>query len=211
MSKVYLYEYHDGWEDLMYVTDHELSDIERFCTLCEDWDRLIAVINTREELVSHLADYSIFENSGEHTDCFKNIMSAYEEYSSDDHVIAITPKEELPVGLFFYVDGNFAFAGCSLSKAETYGDFLIFPEGHYDTWEHYSYLKYTKAGMEVDYDYYPRGRVVYRKSDDTFIIYHDKCVTDVINRISDRYEGYNYKLELDEHYCCHMCNADYVM
>lgn len=211
MGKAYLYEHHDGWEDLTYVTDHVLSDIERFCTLCEEWDKLIAVINSREELVKHLAKYSIYENKGDFTECFGQIMSEYEKISSDDHVRPMTPKEELPVGLFFCVDGKFAFSGCSLSKAETYGDFLIFPEGHYDTWEQYRYLKYTKSGDEVDYDYYPRGRVVYRKSDDTFIIYHDKCVTDIISRISDLYEGYNCKLEHDEHYCCHMCNDNYVI
>ena len=44
--------------------------------------------------------------------------------SSDNKSRSIAPK----VGLFFYVEGRFAFSGCELSEAETYGDFLIFPE-----------------------------------------------------------------------------------
>lgn len=118
-------------------------------------------------------------------------------------------KEDLEVGLFFYVENNFEFAGCKLSAAEIYGDFLIFPESHYDVWNRH--LRFKGPKKNVDYDYYPRGRVVYRKSDDTFIIYYDKCVKDEIHRIASKYDDCKVLLELDEHYCCHKCNSYYVM
>ncbi len=119
MGKAYLYEHHDGWEDLMYVSDHELSDIERFCPTCEEWDKLIGVVDSGEELAGILSEHLIYENSGDFTDCYARIMDAYYEYSLDDHAVTPLAKEDLPVGLFFFVNGNFAFAGCSLSEAET--------------------------------------------------------------------------------------------
>ena len=122
--------------------------------------------------------------------------------------------EELQVGLFFYVEDHFIFSGCPLSKAESYGDFLVYPGSHFVVWEGLKHLRYAGHGSSrraVDYDYFPRGRVVYRKSDDTFIIYHDRCITNRIDRVASRYRGCKVRLELDEHYCCHMCNEGYVM
>lgn len=117
-------------------------------------------------------------------------------------------KENLKVGLFFFVDGDFIFGCCSLSEAEKYGDFLIYPESHYDFWENDNYLHKSHT---VPYDYNPRGRIVYRVSDDTFIIYYDKCIEKEMDRIAKDYKGYNVQFELDEHYCCHECNPDYYM
>lgn len=211
MRNVYVYDHHDGWEDLMFVTDHELSDIDRFCWYCEEWDQLIAVVNTREDMIKILNEHSIFENEGYYTEIYQTLMEKFDEYSSDDYVQPVIPKDELEVGLFFFPEGNFSFAGCKLSEAETYGDFLIFPESHLDVWNKYKYLKYKNLKQELDYDYYPRGRIVYRKSDETFIIYYDKCVDKEINRIARDYSNYNVILELDEHYCCHICNPDYVV
>lgn len=118
-------------------------------------------------------------------------------------------KEDLHVGLFFYVNNDFIFSGCCLKEAQSYGDFMIYPESHYDIWDKIKAEDKENRIKGVDYDYYPRGRVVYRKSDDTFIIYYDKCVMKELDRLSKEYEGYNVKYELDEHYCCHKCNPDY--
>ena len=69
------------------------------------------------------------------------------------------------VCLFFYVNGQFLIHGCELKDAETYGDFLIYPGSHFDVWE----SNYAKR-YSVDFDYYPRGRVAYRKTNRTFQI-----------------------------------------
>lgn len=111
-------------------------------------------------------------------------------------------KNQMQVGLFFFVNGEFLFSGCTLQNAEKYGDFLVYPKSHFEVWDTYDF--------KVDYDYYPRGRIVYRKSDDTFIIYYDKCVESELNRISREYEQFNVRFELDEHYVCHKCNKDYL-
>lgn len=119
-------------------------------------------------------------------------------------------KEDLQVGLFFYVNEQLYFSGCSLNDAENYGDFLVYDQGHYDVWER---LKHLNKNHTVPYDYYPRGRIVYRKTDDTFIIYYDRCMADSLEEISlfNNYDGFNVRYELDEHYCCHKCNQNYAM
>ena len=68
----------------------------------------------------------------------------------------MTLKDNFDVCLFFYVKGKFIIHGYTLAEAETYGDFLIYPGGHFDIWEDNYYKNYG-----VDYDYFPRGRVAY--------------------------------------------------
>ena len=84
----------------------------------------------------------------------------------------------MQVGLFFFINNDFAFVGCDISQADNYGDFLVYDESHFDVWERLS-DQVLINGMRVDYDYYPRGRVVYRKTDNTFVIYYDKCLEPV--------------------------------
>lgn len=109
------------------------------------------------------------------------------------------------VGLFFYVDGIFLLHVCTMDKAEESDGFLNLPKSHYEIWE-----KDYAAEYHVDFDYYPRGRVIYRKEDQTFLIYYDRCIEKVIHRIADNYEGQKVELHLDEHYQCHTCNNNYV-
>ena len=130
-------------------------------------------------------------------------------FAYEDHNGCCSKKDRY-VGLFFFIEGNFVFSGCPLNEADTYGDFLIYPEGHLEAWDSVESLNSFEDGRKVDYDYYPRGRIVYRKTDDTFIIYYDKCVEGALDRLTRAYEGCNVKTETDEHYCCHACNNLYV-
>ena len=83
--------------------------------------------------------------------------------------------------LFFYIPNqkNFLIHKCENNEAEKYGDFLNYPDSHMEIWDKYYYKKY-----KVDFDYYPRGRVVYNLSEDTYYIYHDICIKD-LNKILD--------------------------
>lgn len=110
------------------------------------------------------------------------------------------------VGLFFYVNGDFLFHGCKLDDAEHYGEFLIYSESHYDIWE-----KYYEGLYKVDFDYYPRGRVVYNRKENVYIIYYDQCIEREIENIKLKYEGKKVVLALDEHYQCYICNQYYVV
>lgn len=108
--------------------------------------------------------------------------------------------------LFFCVNGELLFHGCNLEEGEPYGIFLNYPHSHYDIWNENYAKKYS-----VDFDYYPRGRVVYRSSDDTYLIYYDKCMAPYINLITDKYIGKKNEIGYDEHYQCHICNKGYII
>ena len=110
------------------------------------------------------------------------------------------------VGLFFYVNGRFLFHGCELEDAESYGDFLVYPDSHFEIWNKHYY-----KGTKVDFDYFPRGRVAFRKSDETFLIYCDKCIEDKMTELLEEYAGEKTEIVHDEHYQCHNCNEDYVI
>ena len=114
-------------------------------------------------------------------------------------------NHEIGPALFFVADGKLLFYTCSVEQGETGGDFVNYPYSHDAVWaaKHF-------AAYQVDYDYYPRGRVVYRKSDDTYLVYHDVCIADVAQRISALYRGKSTCLQLDEHYQCHSCNPHYL-
>ena len=115
-------------------------------------------------------------------------------------------NKETGPALFFYVNGRLLFHGCSLEDGEHYGDFINFPKSHYQIWWRYYAYKY-----KVDFDYFPRGRVVYRKTDDTYLIYYDKCMEPYINEVTDKYDSMKIETGYDEHYQCHKCNKDYVI
>lgn len=108
--------------------------------------------------------------------------------------------------LFFYIDNVFFIHGCSISDGKPYGDFINYPHGHYSVWAKKYQQKYN-----VDFDYYPRGRVVYRKTDDTYLIYYDKCMSPFIEKVTKKYIGKKVEISYDEHYQCHKCNKNYAM
>lgn len=106
--------------------------------------------------------------------------------------------------LFFFVNEEFLFHGCALEDGELYGNFINYPQSHDKVWNENYAQKYC-----VDFDYFPRGRVVYRKSDNTYLIYYDKCIENSIEQICSRYE--KYITVSDEHYQCYICNPFYVI
>ena len=108
------------------------------------------------------------------------------------------------VCVFFYVHGKFLVHGCSLDEAESYGDFLVYPDSHMEIWDKYYYEQYG-----VDFDFFPRGRIAYCKSEDKYWIYFDKCIEDKIIDLIDGRNHNKVSLKYDEHYQCHCCNQDY--
>ena len=108
------------------------------------------------------------------------------------------------VGLFFVVKGRVILYACQLSRAERYGDFLIYPLSHDAIWE----AKH-RAQYRVDFDYYPRGRIVYDQVSDRYTIYHDRCCRKDAEMIGSSYAPVKVEYSLDEHYQCRKCNPSY--
>ena len=84
--------------------------------------------------------------------------------------------------------------------------YLFWLLSHYNIWMEKYYQEY-----KVDFDYYPRGRIVYRKIDNTFLIYYDRCMELQLDKIIDKFQNVRYELNYDEHYQCHTCNKGYVI
>lgn len=109
------------------------------------------------------------------------------------------------VNIFFKVNSKFIIHKCENKEADKYGDFLNYPKSHMEIWDEFYYQKY-----HVDFDFFPRGRVVYNLKEACYYIYHDKCITD-LTEILEQYRTENYKICKDYHYQCHKCNRNYVI
>ena len=120
-------------------------------------------------------------------------------------VIAKNWIQDVGVCIFFCINRKFKIHTCQPDEAEDSGSFLNYPHSHLKIWDKY----YSKQYPKIDFDYYPRGRVIYRKEDDTYLIYYDKCIGEGIEAIVSLYKGKNVVLSLDEHYKCANCNKEY--
>ncbi len=70
-------------------------------------------------------------------------------------------------------------AGCSLEVAEPYGDFLIFPDGHYEVWGRWRNIKHPNAALRAlvrafEYEDWSRGRIVFDRVKERFVLYADR-------------------------------------
>lgn len=72
-------------------------------------------------------------------------------------------------GLYFYVNGKLLTDLTDLEHAELYGDCKIGRSSHYEIWDDQYEKIYRKP-----YDYYPRGRVVYKYLENKYIIQYSR-------------------------------------
>lgn len=75
------------------------------------------------------------------------------------------------VGLFFVVRSDLLLHSCTLNEAEPYGDFLNYALSHDKVWREHYQIKYC-----VDFDYFPRGRIIYNKEKQLYLLYYDGCI-----------------------------------
>jgi len=109
------------------------------------------------------------------------------------------------IGLFFMVNGKLLLHTCTLSDGEVYGDFINYPESHYTIWQcEYAHI------YGVDFDFFPRGRVIFNRVKNIYLLYHDLCIATEADALRERYPVGKCVTGLDEHYKCHMCNENYV-
>jgi len=113
------------------------------------------------------------------------------------------------VGLYFYVNGDVIMEAVPIDEGIMYGELITFEKSHFDVWEE-SYIDV----YHHEYDYFPRGRVVYKQRDNQFILYIDNCI-DIAgkNKILKMFGIDNKEVVLvddDFHYVCHECNEFYM-
>jgi hypothetical protein len=100
-------------------------------------------------------------------------------------------------------------AGCPLDQAEPYGDCLSYGPGHYETWDHWRRdrtVDHVLRALVRSYEYedWPRGRIVFDRSRDLFIIYADRKLRTpaTIARIETQFHlpAQRTKVQSDWHY-----------
>lgn len=109
------------------------------------------------------------------------------------------------VGIYFIANDALLLHTCSLEDGEAYGDFINYPDSHDTIWQRDYYRRY-----HFDFDYFPRGRIIYNKLKNRYMLFYDACVISEAETLRNRYPKGKCIVELDEHYQCHMCNNNYI-
>lgn len=86
------------------------------------------------------------------------------------------------LGIFWRVAGVLVIDRSLLDVGEPYGDCLTHAAGHYERWENWRALgaeRLRATGLPdrialTEYDEWPRGRVVYEKVAQRFVLYADR-------------------------------------
>lgn len=120
------------------------------------------------------------------------------------------------VGIFFRVGETWLIDAVEVGSGESYGD-AVEHGGHYDYWQALQPQRPAERAFRAhDYDYFPRGRVVYFPAVERFRIYVDDCITEGqqadlllqfgLTDVSAEFEG----TEDGTHYVCASCSPSYL-
>lgn len=119
----------------------------------------------------------------------------------------------MKVGIFFKVENEFLIYSVPVADGEPYGEAIQYG-GHYEYHERFIPTNPLAQRFKVrDYDFYPRGRVVYFTGMNIFHLYTDPCLTpDDISRLIGLFDlaGQIVETSGDEHYRCARCNPHYL-
>lgn len=120
------------------------------------------------------------------------------------------------VGIFFKIGDDWLVDSTQVASGEAYGD-AVQHGGHYEYWESATPGSGTLRRFTThDYDYFPRGRVVFFPRGGVFRVYVDNCLTQ-----SDRdhvlalFGLENRPIEFENntdgiHYVCSRCSSGYL-
>jgi hypothetical protein len=86
-------------------------------------------------------------------------------------------NHELPppkVGIFWVVRGELVILGTPVSDGEGYGENAIYGPSHYDKWRELQ--QNGVVPQECEYEEFPRGRVMFNRSTQTYLLLADGCI-----------------------------------
>ena len=126
-----------------------------------------------------------------------------------------TAQHETPqLGIFWLVqasngEARLLAAGCPLDEAEAYGDCLTYGPGHYEIWAQWRRDRTVDPAPRAlvrcyEYEDWPRGRIVFDRSRDLFVLYADRklLTSATIVRIETQFHlpGERTEVTSDWHY-----------
>lgn len=106
------------------------------------------------------------------------------------------------LSVFWYIDGEFIGIDDTLNGngVVTYGDNLQLDLDHFEIWDKIS----KEIGSDKEYDYYPRGRILFNTKRHKFLVIGDKKITEdpeVKSKLLEHYGLPSFtEFESDEHY-----------
>ena len=114
--------------------------------------------------------------------------------------------EGLQVAVFWLFRSRLVLDGTDLDKAEPWGEYLNAPS-HEDVWARHQ--RERLVPLNVEYDYPPRGRVVFDSVRQRFYLYGDKCILDIPELVGEIVRRLNLppstQVGPDDHYRCPRC------
>jgi hypothetical protein len=114
------------------------------------------------------------------------------------------------VGIFWRFRRRLVIDATPLSSAELYGFCLTHPRGHHSHWT--DLQNNGQVPKDVEYEEPPRGRVLFDKRRDRFVLLADRCILsrrDVVRQIMTQMHlpEAQTDVDTDAHYRCSKCLA----
>ena len=123
----------------------------------------------------------------------------------------MTGRVQPKVGIFWLVGERLILDASPLSEADPYGDCLTHRNSHIDYWTEQQSL--GAVPKEMEYEEPPRGRVVFNRKNERFMLYADRCILDksaVVNLIKELMHLPSDRTDVGTdghfgHYRCYRC------
>jgi len=112
------------------------------------------------------------------------------------------------VGIFWLFKRRLLIDSTPVTSAEPYGDCMTHARGHLRYWT--TLQENGVVPADVEYETPPRGRVLFDKRRDRYVLLADRCILnrrDVVSRIMARMRLPPEMIEVDtdSHYRCYKC------
>jgi hypothetical protein len=112
------------------------------------------------------------------------------------------------IGIFWVVRGKLILLGIPFTEGKGYGDYAIFEPSHHDKWRELQ--RSGTAPHDCEYEEFPRGRVMFNRQTETFLLLADTCILgnrQMLNQIMQEMKlpkGQTV-FDRDSHYRCFRC------
>ena len=112
------------------------------------------------------------------------------------------------IGIFWLVQGKLIVLGIPFSDGAGYGEYATYGPSHYDKWRELQ--RSGVAPHECEYEEFPRGRVMFNRNTETFLLLADTCILgdkQMLNRVMQEMHLPKAKTisDRDSHYRCFRC------